>query len=176
MLAAEQSGAAFELREITGTSFVEDTFHLRYEVWDRETELVEAVRQLKVISDFHDVHARHWAVFRGQQMVASARLCTHRLQSQVPFAEEIESLVLPGPIATMCRLVVHESARKLGLARHLDECRIRTAQDGTAKCVLVSAAPSRIAGLQSLGFRFTGLTHNAWYSTAISFHAAVLSL
>ena len=174
MTTTEQPGVVYDLREITGTGAIEDTFRLRYEVWSGEAELLPEVRQKGNITDEHDCHARHWAVFLNERMVASARLCVHTTQEQAP--EAFETLILPSPIATISRLVVHKSARKRGLARQLDILRVTAARQENAKCVLVSAGRSRIEGLQSLGFQLTPLVHTASYCASIRFHGMVLIL
>jgi predicted GNAT family N-acyltransferase len=157
----EQDECAFALREITGSPLVQDTFRLRYEVWRGETELMPAVHQMGLITDEHDCHARHWAAFRDDRMIASARLCLHGQQTDAP--EDFGRIKLPCPIATMCRLVVHRSARKCGLAHRLDMVRIEGARESKSNCVVVSDAQSRIPGLLNLGFQLTDLIHTASY-------------
>ena len=173
---AKQDECAFGLREITGSPLVQDTFRLRYEVWRGETELVHAVHQTGLITDEHDCHARHWAVFRDDQIIASARLCLHGQQTNLPDPEDFRSIKLPCPIATMCRLVVHKSARKCGLAHQLDMARIEGARELKANCIVVSAAASRIPGLLNIGFQLTDLIHSASYSNSITFRGMILIL
>ena len=145
----------FSLREITNTEWVPRTFRLRYEVWNVETTLLPHIQKQGLITDEHEAHARHWAVFDGDEMVAAARMCIHDVQEGSPDASTFSPIPLLTPVATINRLVVVPSARNLGLAKQLDECRIYAARSNRAKCIVATAAPTRIAALQRLGFRLT---------------------
>ena len=144
-----------QICEITGTDLVPLTFCLRYAVWNDETELTADVRAQKLITDEHDAHARHWAAFDGTEMVAAARMCIHRMQDESPDAPMFHERQLPSPIATINRLVVHKTCRGLGIARQLDLCRIQTARESGAACVVISAFDWRIKSVQALGFQLT---------------------
>src|SRR5258708_11425513 len=115
------------LREITNTDWVAKTLRLRFEVWRQETKLRPHVLQQGLISDLHDEHARHWAVFCGDEMVASARMCIHHSQADTPDAPAFSHICLPPPVATLNRLVVHSSARKIGLGSNLFQRRAEAA-------------------------------------------------
>jgi predicted GNAT family N-acyltransferase len=165
------------LREITGTPSVEDTFHLRYQVWSEQVELYPAVREIGIISDEHDAHAQHWAVFReGEELVASARMCIHRLQVDTPDEKAFREMELRSPVATINRLVVHKSVRGFGLPRQLDTCRINAARERGAKCIVATAAITRIEGLQKAGFELTPFTYEASYTSACIFRGMILIL
>jgi predicted GNAT family N-acyltransferase len=144
------------LKEITKTHWVPRTFALRFEVWNAETTLRPEVREHLIIADEHDEHARHWAAFAGDEMVAAARMCVHDVQEESPDAPAFSRIRLPAPIATINRLVVVPLARKCGLAKQFDECRINAAKCDGAKCVVGTAAPARIDALKRLGFCVTG--------------------
>jgi GNAT superfamily N-acetyltransferase len=176
MTASEQPELAFDLREITGTSTVEDTFRFRYEVWSGQIELALEVQSTGIISDLHDVHARHWAVFVGENMVASARMCIHEFQDETPDEKAFREIKLPSPIATINRLVVHKTARGFGLSRHLDACRINAARQQGANCMVGTASKERIDGLQRMGFRLTPFTFNHFYSPSCTFYGMILFL
>lgn len=163
-------------REITGTAFVAQTFLSRYEVWSRETILKPEVLAKGLIEDDHDLHARHWAVFDGGKIVAAARMCVHNQQEDTPDFPACSQVRLPTPIATINRLVVHESARKLGLAMMLDKCRIEAARNDGAKCVVGTPAASRIRSLERQGFELTGERWIPRYAESLTTHAAVLIL
>jgi predicted GNAT family N-acyltransferase len=168
--------STFDLREITGTQSVEDTFRLRYEVWNEQEELFPDVRKAGIIRDDHDAHAQHWAIFVGNEMVASARMCIHKLQTDTPDEMAFRKIDLPSPVATINRLVVHKSARGLGLSRQLDTCRINAAREHAAKCIVGTAVKARIEGLQRVGFELTPFTYKQSYSPTGIFYGMILIL
>jgi len=144
-----------QIREITGSELVPLTFRLRFEVWREEAELTNEVQAQGQITDAHDGHARHWAAFDGEEIVAAARMCIHTLQEESPDAPMFRGTQLPAPIATINRLVVTKRWRRLGVARQLDLCRIQAARENGAACVVLSAFDWRINSLQALGFKLT---------------------
>jgi predicted GNAT family N-acyltransferase len=148
-----------QVREITGTDLVTLTFRLRYEVYSEETTLSTQCRQQRMITDSHDEHARHWAAFEGDMLVASGRMCIHNVQEEIPDELNFQEIELPTPIATINRLVVRKNWRKLGLARQLDLCRVQAARENSAACVVVSAFDWRIGPLHECGFK---LVDNRW--------------
>ena len=162
--------------EITGTPLVQETFKLRYQVWSVETALRPDVIAKGLITDGHDAHARHWAFLSGQEIVAAARMCVHQCQEETPDSPAFTGAKLRLPVATINRLVVHQSVRNCGLARQLDMCRIEAAKRHGAKCVVGTAINGRIASLIKLGFRRTGAQWTQPYSLSAVFHAMVLDL
>jgi predicted GNAT family N-acyltransferase len=129
-----------------------------------------------MIADRHDEHARHWAAFIGDEIVAAARMCVHDEQEQSPDASAFSKIRLPAPIATINRLVVVPSARKSGLAEQFDKSRIIAAKSEGAKCIVGTAAPARIEALERLGFRLTGEQWIQSYCESPAMHAMVLML
>ena len=136
----------------------QETFGLRFEVWSAETELKPAIMAQKVITDSHDNHARHWAAFDGSSMIAAARMCLHDRQKDTPDAYAFREVRLPSPVATINRLVVHNSARRRGLGTTLCMCRIQAAKQDGGMCVVGSAVEPRISSFETLGFRLIGKT------------------
>ena len=166
----------FRVEEITGTDLVPTTFRLRYDVWSAETPLLPHVLKHQLITDEHDAHARHWAAFEGNKMVAAARLCIHDAQEESPDAPAFLHIRFPTPIATINRLVVMPAARKRGLALQFDELRLSAAKSAGAKCVVGTAAPVRISALKSLGFHLTGGLWIQPYCESLAMHGMVLML
>jgi GNAT superfamily N-acetyltransferase len=162
------------LREITNTDWVAKTFGLRFEVWNQETTLRPHVLQQGLISDSHDEHARHWAVFCGDEMVAAARMCIHHSQVDTPDAPAFSHICLSPPVATLNRLVVHSSARNIGLASKLCRCRVEAAKLDGAKCAVGTFTDLRIASLEKLGFRLTGQRWIPNHAESLVAHAMVL--
>ena len=165
-----------DLREITNTSHVSETFRLRYEVLALEALLLPHVRLAGLITDGHDAHARHWAVFRSGIMIAAARMCTHDTQTATPDAAAFLKETLPAPIATLNRLVVDPGSRGQGIAAHLDDCRISAARLAGAKWVVGTLPASRIASLERLGFRRTGQQWTPSYAETFVVHSMVLEI
>ncbi len=137
------------VREVTGTEVVRQTFRLRYEVWKGETTLRPEVIAKGIITDEHDAHARHWAVFNGKQLVGAARMCIHHNQENTPDARAFDQVRLPVPIATINRLVVDRSARGHTLGYSLCKCRIEAARKSGARCVVGTAVEARIGSLEA---------------------------
>lgn len=164
------------VREITGTDFVPLTFPLRYEVWKDEAELTASVRAQELITDEHDEHARHWAAFDGGEMVASARMCIHKLQDETPDAATFKEVVLPSPIATINRLVVKNQWRKSGIAGQFDVRRIEAAREGSAACVVGTFFDWRIAPMQSRGFKLTEYRWTMPYMESLTGRGMILIL
>jgi GNAT superfamily N-acetyltransferase len=172
-LASTESSSPL-LREITNTDWVAKTFNLRFEVWNAETTLRSQVRAKGLITDDHDPHARHWGVFCGDEVVAAARMCIHLDQKESPDAAAFTQICLPAPVATINRLVVRPSARKLGLASKLCQCRIEAAKQDGAKCVVGTPVGTRIVSLEKIGFRLTGTEWIPNYAESLITHAMVL--
>jgi hypothetical protein len=43
-------------------------FRLRYEIWRHETKLKSKIHAHAFITEEHDAHARHWAIFDGERL------------------------------------------------------------------------------------------------------------
>lgn len=166
----------FDIREITGTAHVPATFRLRFDIWNSETELKAVTKASAEIRDAHEDHARHWATFRSGQMIASARMCVHDHLTNSPDSGVFRGIELDSPVATLNRLVVHASARGLGLAASLDEIRISAALAEGAHTVIGSFPEYRIPALQKRGFRLTGQRWIPSYAESIFTYAMVLAL
>jgi predicted GNAT family N-acyltransferase len=147
----------FQVVEITGTNLVPLTYDLRYRVWSKEIRVPDSLGQNGQIYDDHEDHARHWAVAaKNGTLVASARLCVHESEKDIPEADFYTELKLPHPVASINRLVVEQSVRNLGLARHLDSHRIEAARNAGAACIVVAATDDqRVRSLGKAGFSLT---------------------
>lgn len=135
-----------------GPYFLREIGELRRQVWKRISECLPSQNWINE----HDEHGYHWLVFRESVLVASARLCIHPNLSFLEEAPHLQDDISLSPddlpIAGMNRLVVLPQARRLGIARFLDELRIQKAKDLGAKTIL--AAPFRRASaLKALGFQ-----------------------
>jgi predicted GNAT family N-acyltransferase len=147
----------FRVEEITGTDLVPLAFALRYRVWSQTVHLPNSFQQKGLICDDHEDHARHWGVLTDSgSLVASARLCVHENEQDIPEADSYTELRLPHPIASINRLVVEEFARKRNFAHSLDLRRIEAARSAGAACIV--AAPTdegRVRNLGKAGFSLT---------------------
>ncbi len=163
-----------ELREITGTPHVPATFRLRYDVWNAELLLRAEVNEAGLITDEHDAHARHWAVFNDGEIVAAARMCIHKNLVDTPDAPAFSGMMLHSPVATLNRLVVHRSARHFGAASLLDDQRISAARADGANCIVGTFPTSRVPALKKRGFCLNGQIWTPTYADAFISYAMVL--
>jgi GNAT superfamily N-acetyltransferase len=166
----------FDIREITDTVNVAATFRLRFDIWNSETELKAVTKASAEIRDAHEDHARHWAAFRNEEMVASARMCVHKHLADSPDSGVFLGIELNAPVATLNRLVVHASARGVGLAARFDESRISAAIDEGARSIVGTFPEYRISALEKRGFRLTGQRWIPAYAESILCYAMVLTL
>jgi len=166
--------AYIQVHEVTDSETINLTFRLRYDVWNGETELNAPIRELALIKDEHDQHARHWAAYDGNELVAAARMCIHHLQQETPDALAFRQIRLPTPIATINRLVVKKQWRRQGISKQLDVFRIQAAHDGNAACVVVTTPPERISSLQKRGFRLTEFLFSPFYADTLLARGMVL--
>ncbi|MHA3772566.1 GNAT family N-acetyltransferase [Verrucomicrobiota bacterium sgz303538] len=137
---------------------LDEVGRLRVRAW--ETEAPEAA-EMSTWLDTFDADARHWVVLRDDVPVASARLSVHSQIGEVPDSESYAGLfpeTLSSPIGSMNRLVVHPSARGLGLSKQLDLIRLRTAKEMGCRSVILSTAsgPKRVKQLVGWGFEMLG--------------------
>jgi GNAT superfamily N-acetyltransferase len=133
-------------------------YGLRVESWKSVGVLTGSNFPADICLDEHDAHAMHWAIEEGGQLIAAARMCIHTEIHQLPDAGFFEELTINAapPFAAVNRLVVHPDYQRRGLARKLDEIRIRKARALGCGSVLVIAPPIRWRPLEQLGFEFVG--------------------
>ena|ERR1700733_3395643 len=168
--------ANVQVREITGTEHVARTFRLRYEVWKDEAELTASVRAQEQITDEHDEHARHWAAFDGDNIVAAACICCHNNQQEIPDSRVFRQMQLPTPVASFNRLVVKKQWRRQGIGNQLDILRIQAGREWNAVCVVVTSPSERIPSLQIRGFKLTELQFTPWFAETLLASGLVLTL
>ncbi len=131
---------------------------LRVQAW--ETTVAEAGRMATWLDEF-DSAARHWVALRAGVPGAAARLSMNSSLAEVPDSESysgIFSEIPDGPLGSLNRLVVHPSARRLGLSKRLDLIRLGAAEEMRCRSAILSTAtgPYRVRQLQSFGFEFIG--------------------
>jgi hypothetical protein len=167
--------AGLRLLEITGSEFVPRTFLLRYEIWKKEAVLHCDVVARGAVAYEHDSHARHWAVLDDDRIVAAARMYVHNYQADTPDFPAFSEVHLPAPIATIKRLLVHDSLRGCGLAvGHVPEQ--NRPGERREMCGRDSGrSQNRISGAGA-GFRQTGGKWVQPYAESLVFHAMVLAL
>jgi hypothetical protein len=168
--------AYIQIREITASEVVPLTFRMRFEVWSDETQLTARVRAQRILSDQHDLHARHWAAFDGDEMVAAARMCIHSLREESPDAQVFHEMPIPVPVATNNYLVVKRAFQRRGIARQLDIFRIHAAREGNAACVVLTTLDRRIGQLEQLGFKLTKFRYTPSFAESIVTSGMVLTL
>ena len=171
-------GEEFRVEEVTGTEWVRLTYELRYRVWSREVQLPESFQRKGLICDEHEDHARHWAVFSDTGiLVASARLCVHESERDIPEADCYTQLQLPHPVASINRLVVEQSTRNRNLAQALDLQRIEAAKSVGAACIVVAPTDDRrVRALGKAGFTLTSSKCKSIYMENLWLPVMVLNL
>lgn len=112
-------------------------------------------------TDGFDAIARHWVIMAGDRLIAAARMTVHRNISEVPNAEIFKnafSVGLPGPVASINRLVVDPNFAGKGLSRLLDDARIADARARDCASIIgeTFANTSRVGALEALGFEVVG--------------------
>lgn len=178
-ISTETSGATLEIRRLVAATEIAACQRLRYEVWSAEgVELTKP--ETGMIADSHDDHAMHWGVFDGTRLVGAARLCLHETLAEGPDGDLFTGLNIPAPVASMNRLVVAKSHRGRGIAKELDQMRIRQGLEWGVRAILVAPkvnSQSRIGSLEAQGFqfRFDRRAHPVW-SRAVDTCACYLLL
>lgn len=134
-------------------------YALRVQAWRARTQ---AFPEMDEWRDEHDDHGLHWVVIArnrdAQQVaIAAARMTIHARLAEVPSAEIYDGLLpadLPGPIASINRLVVSKDYAGQGLSRVLDQARIAFARLKGCNCVIggTSAGIRRHDDLLAQGF------------------------
>jgi GNAT superfamily N-acetyltransferase len=107
-------------------------------------------------SNFHDLHATHFACVHGAVLVASARMCIHQSTCDLPESESIGRLLrLEGKkIAIINRLSVDPDYRGRGIGTELDRRRVAAARvAGVDVMVAIPVGTRRVRQLEALGFR-----------------------
>ena len=131
---------------------------LRVEAW---RTLFPGTAVMTTWLDEYDGAAHHWAVLRGGEPVASARLSVHGRLEEAPEAETYLSVIkdpIPTPVGSFNRMVVNPTYRRRGLSKQLDAIRLQAAKEIGCRSV-VGETPSgehRVRQLASLGFQVVG--------------------
>jgi GNAT superfamily N-acetyltransferase len=128
---------------------------LRVRVW---STVIPEASGMETWLDEHDSSARHWVANVGGELVAAARMSIHLSASELADIESFPDDVLaalPTPIASFNRLVVAETARRLGIGRRLDALRLAKAEQLGCRCAVgaTPSGPSRIRQLEMIGFQ-----------------------
>jgi hypothetical protein len=133
---------------------------LRLTVWAADTGLAERELQ-EIATDEHDRHAHHYVLRAGGDVVASARTCVHGDRADVPSTFLYAPYELSaGPYASFNKLVVAAAWRRRGLARLLDDARLRCT-GLTAPTVVTCVRDDRLPAVQALGFVVLGPAENS---------------
>lgn len=144
-----------DFRKVDYPEHLEEIGRLRARVWSAKGCLNSDQIADGIWLDGYDSKAHHWVCLHERKIVASARLHIEQILENLPYAFEWVGLEteISMPVALMMRLVVLERFRGLAIAKTLDDLRIDFARKSGACTMLGSAAPERLSGLQSKGFR-----------------------
>ncbi len=148
-----QAGA-LRLTEITEKADLEKIYRLRVLAWRTKLEISTH------ITDWHDEFesvSTHWAFLDGDMPIAAGRLTFSEQLCSVPDAEiyrDVFPFKLPGPIASLTRLVVHPAYRGHGFAGRLDDVRIDAAKRRGCHCIIIATHEAkRIEQIHAIGFQ-----------------------
>jgi GNAT superfamily N-acetyltransferase len=145
--------STLRLSEAKSSDILKEIYRLRVKAWRTRIAIPDDV---SVWCDRFDTTARHWVFLDGERPVAAARLTVSTRLDEVPDAEVYKDVLpdnLPGPIASLTRLVVDPEYRGRGLARRMDVIRVSEARVlGCAHAIVAAHEISRMKQLQSLGF------------------------
>ncbi len=149
-----------EIDPVADSKMLDAINDLRLRAWVPQVPVPLTVED--VIDEFEPT-ARHWAVFDGEHLIAAARLSIHQHLDDVPEAVCLSGVFVappPAPIGFLSRLVVADEYRRRGLSRHLDEIRIRAAEQAGCRSLLALvfdvSGESRVRQFVSLGFTGQG--------------------
>ena len=154
---------SWEIREfdpVAEPAILNSVVSLRVRCWAAQTP-VPLTREDLV--DSFEYSARHWIAVAKELVIGAARLSIHGRLEDVPEADCLHGVYSspPVPIGFLSRLVVAPEYRRLGVRRHLDEIRIRTAEAVGCQCLLAlvfePSGASRVSQLTSQGFTVRGL-------------------
>jgi GNAT superfamily N-acetyltransferase len=134
-------------------------YALRVQAWRARTQAFPNIDEWR---DDNDADALHWAIVAQTGdapplAIAAARMTIHARLADVPSAEIYDGLLpadLPGPIASINRLVVARDHAGRGLSQVLDHARIAFAREAACRCMIgrTLAGARRRAELQAQGF------------------------
>lgn len=137
---------------------LERIFRLRVEAWQTVGIAPELFPDGSWRDEYED-NARHWAVFDGERILAAARLTFHSHLAEAPNAGVFLDLNFDAapPLASISRLVVHPTARGLGLSYKFDCVRLQTAQAAGCRTILAfTSSEVRLRSLMRQGFEILG--------------------
>lgn len=139
---------------------LEEIGQLRVAAWQNDGEMPMAASNCGSIwLDEHDFHAHHWTIKIGEILIASARLCFHVTENNIPDKQYIGAHIIniSFPAAFFNRLVIHPSARGNGFTRKLDNLRMELAESRNAASAVANTwSPVRIRQLLSSGWVLLG--------------------
>ena len=140
----------------TNQQLLNDIGRLRYSVWLAEN--MKMPKDKQTLIDEIDHNAILWAIYKQDEIVATARLNIYNDISQSPTSymhQEFNHLFEP-PTATFTRLVVDKQCRGLSFGKMLDNIRLAQAKLMNLKSVLLMCPLKRAEHLQKQGYENLG--------------------
>ena len=156
LLEGELHQNGLKLSEVKNLSLLKQVYELRVQAW---RDKVEIPSDADCWVDPEDSLAQHWVVLAQQMVIAAARMTIHHAVEELPDREGYMGVldVLPAPIGSLNRCVVHPDFRHRGLSRVLDEVRISSAKSSGCRSLVICATDlQRAAAISALGFQFRG--------------------
>jgi len=142
-------------------NFMQRIGKLRADVWNEEgVSLPNICKNNMLLDELDHDEAKHFVVFKDDELIAAARLTLHHSLTEMPSAEDFApyDLALELPYGYLSRLVVKKSFRNQGLARKLDCMCLHEAKKLGAKAVILTTVPYRLKALSKIGFSYFGLS------------------
>lgn len=141
-------------QEVTSAADLRRIAEFRTEAWMldglvRPEQLVDGVFPIE-----EDAQCRHWIIEEQGRIVAAGRLSVYQALADNFGARHWKNFIqdVPLPFGYLSRLVVHPKARRHGLARVMDECRISAARRLGLPAILGVPLMGREVKMAELGF------------------------
>ncbi len=132
---------------------------LRVEVWKEIEGMNPDLMASGSWIDASDKDAIHWVVLQNDNLVGAARMTIHESFADIPYGKMIEKFSLKNlefPVSSINRLVIKPDCCNKGLARRIDEERIKTSRDIGVNCIIAEPVSWRIDPLKKLGYEVVG--------------------
>lgn len=152
-----------DIVQLTGAEELPAIAALRAKVWGGQDEYPVKLKTAQDWTHEVDFRSHHWVVRNADSTIcASARLSIHEHLIDVP--EDVGRYLEPfelnygSPFGLIARLVIDPGSRGKGLAKKLDQIRLREAKKLGAKWVLALPVHYRVKALQAIGFVHLGVS------------------
>lgn len=150
-----------EIKEVKFEDYREEILSLRQRVW---TDIGTPLSKLFFKTGFYDeidTYAFHWIIINKNCIIASARLSKHVNLDTLPDQHVLTTtsgLNILFPLASLNRLVISNTHRKIGLSTELDIIRIKRAEEIGCNSICGISHQKRGLQLLHMGFKAFEIT------------------